>query len=76
MQEVNEAITTEAQAELILAAGYGQVYQVIVDKIKARVLKLFKFRAPDIHVEAITFLSDHDVTVMTKPLKELEAIWG
>ncbi len=76
LQAVDEAITTEAQAELILEAGYGQVYQVIVDKIKARVLKLFKFRAPDIHVEAITFLSDHDVTVMTKPLEELEAIWG
>lgn len=75
LQEVEKALTTEKQAQLVIEAGYSQVYQRIVEKIKERVLKLYQFRAPDIEVEVITFLTKHDVVVSTKALKELEKEW-
>ena len=75
LEAVDQVLTTEKQADLVIAAGYQDVYQRIVNKIKERALKLYQFRAPDIEVEAVTFLTQHDIVVSTKPLKELEAEW-
>lgn len=75
LQAVDAALTTEAQYVVIKEAGYEAVYQHIVDKIKERALKLLKFRAPEIEIEAITFLTQYHLVVSTKPLTQLEEEW-
>ncbi|MGY4105484.1 cobalt-precorrin-5B (C(1))-methyltransferase CbiD [Ignavigranum ruoffiae] len=75
LEEVDKSLTTEKQAELIIKAGYEQVYQRIVQKIKSRILKLYQFRAPHIKVEVITFLTQNEIIVSTRSLEELEKLW-
>ncbi|AXY26126.1 cobalt-precorrin-5B (C(1))-methyltransferase [Suicoccus acidiformans] len=72
LEQVNNTLTTESQAEIILEAGYGQVYDVLVEKIKQRSLAKLKYRDPDIEIEAIAFLKDQPVFATTKSLVKLE----
>lgn len=76
LQQVDQAITTEDQAAIIMEAGYTPVYQRIVDKIQERVLRKFEFQASDIQVDVITFLSKQPIRVSTQPLEVLEEAWS
>lgn len=75
MKNVYGCLTTISMIKLINEAGYQDVYQMIVDKIKGRAEKLLAHKKPQVEVDAVIFSRDTGFLAATKPLKEIEADW-
>lgn len=75
MKKVYGCLTTISMIKLINEAGYQDVYQTIVDKIKGRAEKLLAHREPKVEIDAVIFSRDTGFLAATKPLKEIEADW-
>lgn len=75
MKNVYGCLTTIAMIKLINEAGYQDVYQMIVDKIKGRSEKLLAHKTPKVEIDAVIFSRDTGFLAATKPLKEIEADW-
>lgn len=75
MKNVYGCLTTISMIKLINEAGYQDVYQTIVDKIKGRAEKLLAHKKPQVEVDAVIFSRDTGFLAATKPLKEIEADW-
>lgn len=75
MKNVYGCLTTIAMIKLINEAGYQDVYQMIVDKIKGRADKLLAHKEPKIDIDAVIFSRDTGFLAATKPLEEIEADW-
>ncbi|GKT02959.1 cobalt-precorrin-5B (C(1))-methyltransferase CbiD [Furfurilactobacillus entadae] len=75
LTQVNDCLTTISMIELINAAGYQQVYQVLVDKIKARSERLLNRGEQKTHIDAVIFSKATGYLASTKPLKTLTEVW-
>lgn len=75
MKNVYGCLTTISMIKLINEAGYQDVYQTIVDKIKGRAEKLLAHKKPQVEIDAVIFSRDTGFLAATKPLKEIEADW-
>lgn len=75
LKAVENCATTEEQANLIMDAGFGGVYQILCDKIKERSYRYIKYRHPNVKMDVITFLNSVDLIISTEKLEELERVW-
>ena len=72
LKKIDQAVTTEGQAQIVMEAGYEEVYQILTDKIKKRSMDYIGGKFPHVNIEAISFLSDADMVRSTLPIKDLE----
>lgn len=75
LRKIYGCLTTISMIKLIDEAGYQDVYQMIVDKIKLRAEKLLAHREPHIDVDAVIFSRESGFLASSKPLKELKGEW-
>ena len=75
LQKVYKCLTTISMIEVINAAGYQGVYQMIVDKIKLRADKLLAHRKPHVDIDVVIFSNKTGFLAATKPLAEIEGQW-
>ncbi|MCS68887.1 cobalt-precorrin-5B (C(1))-methyltransferase [Listeria monocytogenes] len=75
LQAVEKCNTTEAAGELIEEAGFTQVYDVIVQKIKARSERFLKFTKPSVEVDVVTFSTERGLLAATKDIDVLREEW-
>ncbi|MBC1490061.1 cobalt-precorrin-5B (C(1))-methyltransferase [Listeria sp. FSL L7-1485] len=75
LEEVEKCNTTEAAGELIEAAGYSHVYDVIVQKIKARSERFLKFTKPSVEIDVVTFSTERGLLASTKDIEVLREEW-
>ncbi|MGV0168750.1 cobalt-precorrin-5B (C(1))-methyltransferase CbiD [Furfurilactobacillus sp. WILCCON 0119] len=75
LTQVNDCLTTISMIELINAAGYQQVYQVLVDKIKARSERLLNRGEQKTHIDAVIFSKATGYLASTKSLKTVTEVW-
>ncbi|MBC8931414.1 cobalt-precorrin-5B (C(1))-methyltransferase, partial [Escherichia coli] len=61
--------------ELIEEAGFTQVYDVIVQKIKARSERFLKFTKPSVEVDVVTFSTERGLLAATKDIDVLREEW-
>lgn len=60
--------------KLINQAGYQDVYQIVVDKIKKRTEKLLAHREPHIEIDAVIFTRKWFLAA-SKPVQEIKDEW-
>ena len=61
--------------KLINQAGYQDVYQIIVDKIKKRTEKLLAHREPHVEIDAVIFSRESGFLAASKPVQEIKDEW-
>ena len=75
LRQINDCLTTISMIKLINEAGYQDVYQMIVDKIKNRAEKLLAHREPRIEVDAVIFSRESGFLAASKPIQEIKDEW-
>ena len=75
LQKINNCLTTISMIKLINQAGYQDVYQIIVDKIKKRTEKLLAHREPHIEIDAVIFSRESGFLAASKPVQEIKDEW-
>lgn len=75
LRQINDCLTTISMIKLINEAGYQDVYQMIVDKIKNRAEKLLAHREPRIEVDAVIFSRENGFLAASKPIQEIKDEW-
>ncbi|KRL56168.1 cobalt-precorrin-5B (C(1))-methyltransferase CbiD [Furfurilactobacillus rossiae] len=75
LKQVYDCLTTISMIELVNKAGYQQVYQVLVDKIKGRCEKLLNRGEQKTVVDAVIFSKMTGYLASTEPLDEIEKVW-
>ncbi|MVX58103.1 cobalt-precorrin-5B (C(1))-methyltransferase [Streptococcus danieliae] len=75
LREIDACLTTEAAGDLIEQAGYQHLYQVLVDKIQQRCLRLVKNRKPEVQIDVVLFASRTGYLASTEPLEYLQKEW-
>lgn len=75
LQQIYGCLTTISMIKLINQAGYQAVYQMIVDKIRARTMKLLAHREPHVEIDAVIFSRETGFLAASKPLEEIKDEW-
>lgn len=75
LRQIYGCLTTISMIKMINEAGYQEVYQLIVDKIKKRAENLLAHREPHIAVDAVIFSRETGFLAASKPLAEIKDEW-
>jgi cobalt-precorrin-5B (C1)-methyltransferase len=75
LRQIYGCLTTISMIKLINEAGYQEVYQLIVDKIKKRAENLLAHREPQVAVDAVIFSREAGFLAASKPLAEIKDEW-
>ncbi len=75
LRKINNCLTTISMIKLINQAGYQDVYQIIVDKIKKRTEKLLAHREPHVEIDAVIFSRESGFLAASKPVQEIKDEW-
>ena len=75
LRQIYGCLTTISMIKMINEAGYQEVYQLIVDKIKKRAENLLAHREPQVAVDAVIFSRETGFLAASKPLAEIKDEW-
>ena len=75
LKKIYRCLTTVSMVELINKAGYEDVYQIIVEKIKQRAEKFLSGNKPSVNIEAVIFSQSIGFLAASKPLKIIKEEW-
>lgn len=75
LREIDSCLTTDAACQLIEQYGFQEVYQVLVDKIQSKSMRLLRNRNPQVTIDVILFGSANTYLASSQPMEKLIEEW-